>query len=140
MYIDTNLEFSDGQAVTATANSTNIVDFGDAGDRGPGAGDFAVVFQVDTTTASAGSTTCTITLHTDSDVGFGTNTEILEIGNAVPKATLVAGYKIQKRLPVSGIQRYLRVTYTVAVANFSAGAFSCFLTPLAQTNKNSWPS
>ena len=121
MIFDKSLLFSNDQAVTATAASTNVVDLGVSRDIGIGT-PIEVWCSVTNTTVSAGSTTLVVDLQTDTDVAFGTAVNLITTA-AIAKATLVAGYEIFKIKMPMGVLRYLRLNYTVAVANFSAGNF-----------------
>ena len=132
MILDKEGLFSDAQAVTATAASTNIIDLGDAKDRGVGEPVYLYVI-VDTAAASAGSSTVVFTLQTDDNAAFSSATA-LHATAAIPKATLVAGYEVLKIAIPSTTERYIRMYYTVAVADLTAGAFTAGLTPEIQTN------
>jgi hypothetical protein len=125
MILDTLLQFSAAQAVTALADtaSTNVVDAG-LGDAG--AGDDLYLF-ITTTEAvtSAGAATVQFVLQTDTAVGFGTAVDAM-LSAAIPKATLVAGATVKMRLPV-GLSRYLRVAYRVGTAVLTAGKFSAYI-------------
>ena len=53
---------------------------------------------------------------------------------AIAKATLVAGYNVLRiRIP-KGVQRFIRLTYTVGVAVLTAGQFDANLVMDVQTN------
>jgi hypothetical protein len=123
--------FSNAQAVTASAISS-VIDLGSTPttrDLGAGARALWLVIGVDTTTVSAGSTTCTFSLESDSTADLATSATVHWTSAAIAKATLVAGYEVAcVPLPRGAYERYLGVRYTVAVANFSAGAFTAFLT------------
>ena len=125
MYLDTLLQFSAAQAVTALGDtpSTNAVDAG-LGDAG--AGDDLYLF-ITTTAAvtSAGAATVQFVLQTDTAVGFGTVVDAM-LSAAIPKATLVAGATVKMRLPV-GLSRYLRVAYRVGTAVLTTGNFSAYI-------------
>ena len=122
--------FSDSQAVTATAIS-NVIDLGEGNTtRDIGAGEpVYLVIVTEVTTASAGSTTVDFTLESDSTANLATSATTHMTVAAVAKASLVAGYRVvAQALPAGNYERYLGVRYTVNTANFSAGAFSAFLT------------
>lgn len=127
MYRDAQLEFSVAQAVTASAASTNYVDLGAAGDAvGVGSTCFLVI-RVGTAVTSGGASTVTFDLRTDSDPAFGTETTLFTSG-AIAKASLTANtWIVQVAVPL-GVKRYLRVYYTVATANLTAGTFDAFIT------------
>ena len=118
MFFDAENLFSDDQAVTVTAVSTNIVDLSGvaAVDEGPGE-PLDLFAQV--TTAFAGGTSIALKLETDDDVAFGSATDLGSTA-AIATASLVAGYRFPKQLPKEGLERYLRLTYTV-VGTMSAG-------------------
>ena len=140
MYVDKQLEFSNEQAVTATADSTNYVDVGHAYDIGPGAQDLEMIIIVDEAVTASGAATVTFKLETDDNTSFSSATD-LYTSAAIGKATLVAGYRaVHARIPVSGVERYLQVSYTVASGPLTAGKFTAFLAPYGQTNKNDLPN
>jgi hypothetical protein len=121
--LDRELEFSDAQAVTVTAASTDIVDQVQAGEAGD---ELYLVIQVDTTVTAAGAATVTFAFETDDNSGFSSATA-LWTSAAIGKATLVAGYRVVKMRVPTGAEDWLRVYYTVATGPLTAGAFSAFL-------------
>ena len=126
MIMDKELEFSDSQAVTASAASTNVVDLGQTYDIGVGE-DLYFVVQVDAAATAAGAATVTFTLQTDTVENFASPTGLIN-SDAIGKAALTVGAKpIVARIP-HGAQRYLRAHYTVGTGPLTAGAFSAFLT------------
>ncbi len=133
MILDKQNEFSDAQALTATAASTNIIDTSVLGDA---KNELYLVVQVSTKLASSGtSATLDIILQHDSAVGFGTVATLATLAQ-IAEATLVAGYRCWAiRLP-AGAKRYLRMYYTVGTENFTSGNIDAFLTPDVQTNEN----
>lgn len=130
MIIDKELEFSNAQAVTVTAHSTNIIDTGVAGE----AIGRELWFRCKVATLFAGTgAKLVVTLTTDSVVAFS-SAKTLYTSSLILVATLVKGYQIARfKLPLDA-ERYLRVTYTVSIADFTAGAFDCELLPAIQTN------
>lgn len=108
--------FSSDQAITATANSTNVVDVNGAGKDGSGR---TVGFWVTETFTLL--TSLTVALHTDSDSAFGTDT--LVISTSVAAADLVAGKFFELPIP-HGMLQYGRVTYTVVGTNPNAGTIT----------------
>lgn len=139
MIIDKNLLFSDAQAITGTARSTNVIDMGAiaAGSNlGKGNEDVEVFVQVVTTMDSSGeAATLTVTLCTDSDETISNGT-VLQSTAAIPEATLVAGYQLSLgRVPVNAL-RYLDLNYTVGTENFTSGAITAGLILDRQTNQN----
>lgn len=140
MIIDKENAFSLAQAVTSSAASTDYLDLGPfatgADDRDIGQGeDLRLVIVVDTTTASTGSSTVTFALQTDDTSTFGSATT-LWTSAAIAKATLVAGYKVADIPIPKGVEKYLRVYYTLATADLTAGAFTAVIVKDSQDVKS----
>jgi len=140
MILDSQLLFSDAQAVTSTAASSNVIDLGplhtDNTDRDIGAGaSLRLVIITDTAALSTGSSTVTFSLETDDNVTFSSATT-LWTSTAIAKATLVAGYKVADIPLPKGFEIYTRVKYTVATADLTAGAFTAFICKDSQDNKS----
>lgn len=130
MFIDKENLFSDDQAVTTTAASTNIIDLGGSGggDMGPGEG-LDILCQV-SEEDFAGGTSIAVVLQTDADVAFG-SIKTLYTTAAIPLASLVAGYKFPLGKVPEGAERYLRLTYTV-VGTMTAGKITAGLVDTIQ--------
>lgn len=126
MYIDKELEFSDSQAVTASAISTNVCDNGAV--PGNSGEPLYLVIQVDTAATAAGAATVTFSFESDSTADLATSPTVHIATAAIPKATLVAGHQIVLALPPGTYERYQGVRYTVATGPLTAGAFSAFIT------------
>ena len=125
MLIDAQNRFSDDQAVTATAASTNIVDFLALG-RDMGSGHPIWAYAVCTTTAtSGGSAVVTVSVEVATDAAFTTPIPLVS-GPAVAVANVVKGKELLKvRLPPTDDQyRYMRFKYTATTANLTAGTFT----------------
>jgi hypothetical protein len=144
MILDTQSEFSDAQAVTATAISTNVLDlFSVLGGAGAsispnaridvGDADFLyLVVQTQTAATDVGSdATLTVTLESADDAGLTTNpivhfsTGALAFATFSPQGTQL----VKMRLPKGLYRRYLGVRYTVGAGPLTAGNFDAFLTP-----------
>lgn len=128
MIMDKQNLFSDAQAVTATALSTNIMDLGKAGlNMGVGE-ELYLVCIVDTTLDDSGDdSTITVTLETDSVEAMDSAAVLLTLGTFAANAA--AGSRLVQRIPVSAAyERYIGVRYTAANGSLSAGAFTTFLT------------
>lgn len=125
MIIDSQLEYSNAQAVTASAASTNIVDHG-LGDAGVGEDVMHLLVQCTETATAAGAATVTFILQTDGDSAFGSATDVLSTA-AIGKAALVAGARVAAfRLP-AGMERYSRLYYTVGTGPLLTGKFDAVL-------------
>lgn len=142
MYLDKQAEFSDAQAVTASAISTNVVDLfaGTASgavnntlrDIGTGE-DVYLVVSVDVAATAAGAATVTVTLESDSTADLATSATVHASSKAFALAEMTAGARLMAiKLPAGSYERYLGVRFTVATGPLTAGAFSAFLTTDAQ--------
>ncbi len=141
MILDLQTKFSDAQALTATAISTNVIDLRNAAtpalaDEGiAGAPDLWFVVQV--VTAAAGgdaAKTLTISLESDSTADLATSATVHYTSAAITGATLIAGYNaIRVKLPSGDYERYLGVRYT-ASATFTSFTLNAFLVLDVQRN------
>lgn len=142
MYIDSQLMFSDEQAVTSTAISTNVVDLGPITDnttRDVGAGEpiYLVVETAVTCTDLVSDATVTLTLESDDNVSLSSATTHFTSGSLAFATYATAGTRfVQVALPKGDYQRYLGVRYTVAVGPLTAGAFNAYLTKDPQNWKD----
>ena len=110
MYLDAQHLFSDAQALTATAVSTNVIDLG--GDHNVGIGEpMAVVITLDVgTDFTTGDETYVVTLQTGSSA---TPTTVIATKEIV--GLQAAGEKFVLSIPADTTgERYLRVNYTLA--------------------------
>lgn len=139
MILDTLLEFSDAQAVTATAISTNVVDLGPVTDNvlrdiGTGEEVYLVVMTETAATDTGSDATLTVTLESDSTADLATSATVHYSSGALAFAAFSpAGTRlVAVRLPAGSYERYLGVRYTVAAGPLTAGTFNAFLTHDAQ--------
>jgi len=125
MILDAQNLFSDAQAVTASAASTNLIDLR-ATNQDPGVGEnLYVVSLVDVAFTDAGNdSTVTVTLETDTADTFGSATTVQTIGTF---AALSAGTVLIARLQPGITERYLRAYYTLANGNLTTGSITTFL-------------
>lgn len=143
MYLDKQAEFSDSQAVTATAISTNVMDLvsNESGknlvrDIGTGQDVYLVVVTAVAATDTGSDATLAVTLESDSAAGLATapvvhfSTGALAFATFSPAGTVLAAVK----LPRGEYKRYLGVRYTVAAGPLTAGQFDAFLT----TDVDAW--
>ncbi len=117
MILDKENLFSDDQAITASAASTNVVDLGVSRDIGKGV-PVPVLIQV--TADFATLTSLTAEIETSDSEDFSSS-DTLATSGAIPAADLVAGYQFPMQYMPLGTKRYVRVNYTVAGTNASAG-------------------
>lgn len=128
-------EFSDAQAVTSTAISTNVIDLGPVTDnatRDLGIGDpLWLVIQTNTACTDAGDdATVAFTLETADNEALSSNAVVHYTTGALAFAVYKdAGTTVVcVRLPSGNYKRYMGVRYTVASGPLTAGKFDAFLT------------
>jgi len=132
--IDSLGEFSDAQAVTSSAASTNVIDLGSDRDIGVGRPMY-VVLTVDTA-ISGSSPTVDVDLETDDNESFSSATTIGSF-TQMNDTNGTAGATFFISVP-SGNERYLRLNYT-AGGTVSAGAVNAWLSDCQPTVNRSYP-
>ncbi len=125
------LTFSDQQAITGTASSTNILDLGTTGTvvgasvalpSNPGDGK-AVPLNVQVTEAFNNLTSLKIAIEVDDNSSFSSAREVLS--QSIVRADLVAGKQTSFHILPKGLdERYMRLRYTVSGTNPSTGKIS----------------
>ena len=131
--------FSDDQAVTATARSTNVIDLGVAGtpygavaplNQDIGKGN-KVCFLAQVTEDFDNATSVAVAIETGATDALGT----VILSETIPLAELVAGKQsVIQVLPTELTERYLGVRYTVVGTEPSTGKFTTGITMGNQTN------
>lgn len=130
MIMDKYNLFSDDQAVTTTAASTNVIDLG-ADLNIPGADTnqvlelFAQVSEED----FAGGTSVKLQVQTDTTDAFSSATTVAETA-AIALADLVKGYRFAMRQLPDVAERYVRLNYVV-VGTHTAGKITAGLKAVA---------
>lgn len=112
MILDAHNLFSDAQALTATAASTNLIDLG--ADNNVGIGEpMVVVLQLDVAADdTTGDETYSVALQTDDNSSFSSATSV---GSATITRGDAAGTRYVISVPPStSLERYVRVYYTLA--------------------------
>ena len=128
--IDSKLLLSDAQALTATADSTNSIDFGSDRDMGRGE-PWAMVMVVDVAADTADADeTYSILLETDSTSAFSSATTIYS--ETLTPANLTAGSQHIFPLGVSN-EQYVQATYTLGGTTPSV-TVTTYLSPLCDVN------
>lgn len=105
MIIDKNLEFSDAQALTADAASTNVIDLGADRDIGPGE-EMKIAVTLDVAMGGT-SPTMAVQVQTDDNASFSSATTVLTSRTISSGA---AGDALTLGLPDTN-ERYVRLYY-----------------------------
>lgn len=131
MYLDTQALFSDAQAITATAASTNIYDtFAEGRDISNGE-PLRLLIQV--TEDFDNLTSLKVDVETDDNEAFSSAT-VLQSSTVV-----LADLKAGKRFPIAfspeGNERYIRLNYTVAGTPPAAGKVTAGFVMDVQSNR-----
>ncbi|CNE70810.1 Bbp16 family capsid cement protein [Yersinia kristensenii] len=124
MILDKLLMFSESQAVTTTAASTDVIDLGPIkGTRRDIGVGTPIEFwaTVNTTATAAGAATLSVQLQTSADNAAWAT---LYDSSPQPVATLKAGKWLLSTKVPQGVLRYLRVNYVVGTGPLTAGAFT----------------
>jgi hypothetical protein len=127
MIIDKFLQVSNEQAVTATAASTDVIDFGQTNPNTGISDHLDLSITVDEAAAAAGAATVVFSIQDSAD-----NSSFADVAStvAIGKAALPLGAQIVIPMPKLH-RRYVRVNYTVATGPLTAGKFSAqFVTGL----------
>jgi hypothetical protein len=147
-YVDTQLEFSDSQAVTSTAISTNVIDTSVM--TGVGGTTLGTISAANSThdlgqtneplylvvqtavlcTDTSSDATLTITLESDTAAALNSANVVHFSTGAMAFATYAtAGTRVVTiALPQAAYKRYVGLRYTVASGPLTAGAFDAYLT------------
>jgi hypothetical protein len=128
MFIDDKLVFSDAQAVTVDAASSNVIDTAVASSNLGAGSPLIIRFIVETAFGVASTdTTLTIILQ-DSATDFGGTHGLLTVPDLVRATSLVkGGYIPEIKIPDQHL-RYLRLYYDVGgAANFNAGKITAWV-------------
>lgn len=126
MYVDAQLLFSDAQAVTAAAGSTNTVDFGAVRDMGVGTQLYVVALVDVAFTDGSSDSTLTVALEGDSTTSFTPDyTRNLFTFAALAAAGTV---KIAALGPDDLNLQYARLLYTPNNGNLTTGSITAFIT------------
>ncbi len=112
MLLDTQNLFSDAQAITATAASTNVVRFGK--------GDISFVpLLIQVVESFATLTSLTVAVQTATDSAFTTPVSLASV--TVAAADLTTGTVLPINYIPKGNLGYMRIYYTVTGSNATAG-------------------
>jgi len=143
MILDYSVTFSDNQAITATANSTNKLDLGAIGWwGGAGARDpLPISLDITETFADDSGTDGTLVIEVKSNTASGDYTTGVKThyrSPAIPVTSLTAGTDLndlfRANVPTNS-QRYVFLTYTVAGMTATAGKITAKLAASIPNNK-----
>lgn len=140
MIFDNTLLFSDGQAITATAASTNVVDLGATGttwagqtlgrDIGKGA---RIPLSITITEAFNNLTSLTIALQSDDNSGFSSAKVVVDQVIVLADLTLGKQIDFPNYIPQGANERYLRFNYTVTGSAPTTGKVTAGVVAARQT-------
>jgi hypothetical protein len=139
MITDKFLRFSDAQAITTTAVSTDKADLLQARDIGEGE-DLYAVFTVGT--AFAGGTSVNMAIAVADDAALTSNVTTIGMTGPIVTANLTAGAQFTVRIaPLIGStgKRYLGASYTV-VGTYTAGTVTVDIVHGIQDGRKYYPS
>lgn len=132
--------FSDAQAITVSAASTNKLNLGKAGPAGNSNGApysqmQEILFTCDESFTADGAGTLTIAVRSSKNADMSSSTTH-DQSAAIPKASLVAGKKVpfQPKIPQDAGQ-YVDLYYTVGTGPMTAGKISAAVVAARQSNK-----
>lgn len=134
MLLDGETQFSNRQAITTTAVSTNIIDLGATGTRANNTspltrdiGGWVEDLLIQVTQDFAGGTSVQVQMQTDDNVAFASPTVVAQTA-AIPVASLKAGYRFPlSGFPVGTSERFVRLNYVVA-GTMTAGSITAAVT------------
>jgi len=137
MILDAQLMFDDDVALTATRDSTNVIDLLRVSQDIGNGENLWLYFSVGTTLDSTEEdATLQIALVTDDNTGLDSATVLQDLPAVIAEATLAAGFAVMLRIhPTTVMERYLGVIYTVGTHNFTSGKITCALVKDVQNTK-----
>ena len=130
MILDSLLKFSDAQALTATADSTNVIDLGNDRDIGKGEPMALVVTVGVAADFTTGDETYQFQLETDDNAAFSSATVVGDV--TVAAANLAAGDKVVIPLGQTN-ERYLQARYVLGGTSPSV-TVDAYLQPLSMVD------
>jgi hypothetical protein len=134
MYLDTDNLYSDAQALTATAVSTNVIDHGADNNIGLGEPMVAVIAVDVALDDGNGNETYSALLETDDNAGFTSGTTV----GTFPTMTRgdAAGTKYILPIPqTTAMERFSRVSYTLGGTSPTATVTAALI---PQANLDGW--
>jgi len=142
MIFDTKLEFSDDQAITATAVSTNVIDLGAAGTVYGAAAALApdigkgnpIPLLIQVTEVFNTLTSLQVTVEVDDNAAFS-SAKIIAASRDILLADLVVGMRSELEFVPRGTdERYVRLRYTVTGTNPTTGKIAAAIVAGVHSN------
>jgi hypothetical protein len=135
MLLDSTLQFSDAQALTATAASTNVINLVNDRDMGIGRNVELVIIGSGTFASAGGTATLQIGIEYSEDnvtyvpAALSDVMTITQLNSTVPENQpyLLAMPLPRPKKGTETMPQYVRLYYTVGTQNFSAGTVTAFL-------------
>lgn len=144
MIFDATLLFSDAQAITADAASTNYIDLGATGtpyggtalvrDIGPGR---SIPIAITVGASFDTLTSLTINLQVDDNTSFSSATTVSSASYLLAELTAGAILNYPDYVPQGVDERYFRLQYDVVGSNPSTGNITAGIVAAKQTNTGS---
>lgn len=137
MIIDKENLLSYQQAITVTADSTNIIDLGPPNHTGAAGNDMPIplFMAIDEAFTAAGAATLTISIQSSPVSNFASGVKTHNITDAIGKASLAPALAMRHSLSLPpDVQRYVKAVYTVATGPMTAGKITLGVTASRQTN------
>lgn len=130
MLFDIQNVFSSSQAITATADSTNILDLGAVRNIGVGEELYLVLLVTVAFTDAGSDSTVTPSLQTDTTAAFGSPVTVrtFDVLAALTAINTKRMYKLEPFTEAGIFKRFIKLVYTVANGNLTTGSITAFLT------------
>lgn len=130
MLIDRQNQFSDSQAITASAASTDYIDLGAVRNIGVGENIYLFIQVTVAFTDTGSDSTVTPVLQTDDNTSFSSAATIRTFDTlaALTPAGTKRMYRLEPFTDAGIYERYIRLSYTVANGNLTTGSISAYLT------------
>ena len=136
MLLDKENLFSENQAITADAASTNVINIA-AGKLKEIAFGTPIPLRIQVTEGFTGATTVEIKVQTDDNAAFSSPTTLATTG-AIANDTLVAGYVAPLNFVPKGNEGYLRLYYDVTIASGGSISAGKITAGIVAANDNSF--
>lgn len=125
MMLDKQATLSEEQAVTDSANSTDVYDQGvSGGDLGAGQ---PLMFEALLTETFTGATSVEIQLVGADNSALTTNVAVIETSGAIPVADLLAGSRFSGTINLHEPKQYIGFKYVVVGGPATEGAVTSFI-------------